>query len=366
MLRFINPTPFGLNFGIEYLFMAVVGGAGLVWGAVAGAATVIISKELLQDFLPSISSSAGNYEMIVFGVVLILLLQKAPEGFLHPFRKLFAPTESAQSETSATPFDLPIREKPLPGSNVLEVTDLCKRFVGLVALDRLSFSLKAGEIVGVIGPNGAGKSTMFNLISGVTSSTSGSVHFCGRSVEQLPSRKIAAEGMARTFQHVLLLPAMSVLENVMIGADRRAPAGILAALLHFERRSEKAVRLEASSQLERVGLSQSALVEAGSLALGQQRIVEIARALSADPILLLLDEPAAGLRLQEKVALAKTLRQLRREGVSILIVEHDMDFVMNLVDRLIVLDFGQRIAEGEPKAIQSDARVLEAYLGGVE
>lgn len=366
MLRFVNPTPFGLNFGIEYLFMAVVGGAGLVWGAVVGAATVIISREVLQDFLPTILGNGGNYEMIVFGVVLIILLQRAPEGFLHPLRKLFATAEYTPLDTGTTPVDLPIRDKPVPESDVLAVADLGKRFAGLVALEGLSFSLKAGEIVGVIGPNGAGKSTMFNVISGVLSPTSGSVQFCGRTTERLPSRKIAAEGMARTFQHVLLLPTMSVVENVMIGADRRASAGVLAALLHLERGSEKAVRLEASRQLERVGLSQSALVEAGSLALGQQRIVEIARALSADPTLLLLDEPAAGLRLQEKVALAKTLRQLRREGVSILIVEHDMDFVMNLVDRLIVLDFGQRIAEGEPKAIQSDARVLEAYLGGVE
>lgn len=366
MLRFVNPTPFGLNFGIEYLFMAVVGGAGLVWGAVVGAATVIVSKEILQDFLPTILGNGGNYEMIVFGVVLIILLQRAPEGFLHPVRKLFASAEYTPLDTGTTPVDLPIRDKPVPESDVLVVSDLGKRFAGLVALDGLSFSLKAGEIVGVIGPNGAGKSTMFNVISGVLSPTSGSVQFCGRNTERLPSRKIAAEGMARTFQHVLLLPTMSVVENVMIGADRRASAGVLAALLHLERGSEKAVRLEASRQLERVGLAQSALAEAGSLALGQQRIVEIARALSADPTLLLLDEPAAGLRLQEKVALAKTLRQLRREGVSILIVEHDMDFVMNLVDRLIVLDFGQRIAEGEPKAIQSDARVLEAYLGGVE
>ncbi|WJR76758.1 branched-chain amino acid ABC transporter ATP-binding protein/permease [Bradyrhizobium sp. NP1] len=366
MLRFVNPTPFGLNFGIEYLFMTVVGGAGLVWGALVGAATVIISKELLQDFLPAILGHGGNYEMIVFGVVLIILLQKAPEGFLHPLRKFFTSAEYTAQDTGVTPVDLPIRDKPIPDATVLMVSDLGKKFAGLVALEGLSFSLRAGEIVGVIGPNGAGKSTMFNVVSGVISPTTGSVQFWGRSIERLPSRKIAAEGLARTFQHVLLLPTMSVVENVMIGADHRASTGFLPALLHLERRREKAVRLEASRQLDRVGLAQSALAEAGSLALGQQRIVEIARALSADPTILLLDEPAAGLRLQEKVALAKTLRQLRREGVSILIVEHDMDFVMNLVDRLIVLDFGHLIAEGKPEFIQSDARVLEAYLGGVE
>ena len=249
---------------------------------------------------------------------------------------------------------------------LLEVEKARMQFGGLVAVNDVSFKLKAGEIVGLIGPNGAGKSTTFNLLTGVLRPTSGSIRLGGEEIAGRPAREIAARGVARTFQHVKLVSGMTVLENVAIGAHLRGRAGVLSSMLMLNRNEEDRLFREAARQLERVGLGEHMHKAASSLALGQQRIAEIARALCLDPYLLLLDEPAAGLRFAEKQQLAQLLSQLRQDGMSVLLVEHDMDFVMKLTNHLVVLDFGEKIAEGSPQNIATNPVVLEAYLGGVE
>ena len=240
-----------------------------------------------------------------------------------------------------------------------------KTFGGLVAVNDISFAIRAGDIVGLIGPNGAGKSTTFNLVSGVLPLTAGEVELGQQRIDGREDRDIARAGLSRTFQHVQLVPDMTVLENVAIGAHLRGRSGAIASMLRLDRADEAALLAEAARQIERVGLGDQIDQLAGSLSLGQQRIVEIARALCVNPMLLLLDEPAAGLRHMEKQRLAALLRQLRDGGMSVLLVEHDMGFVMDLADRIVVLDFGTRIAEGTPQAIMKNPDVIKAYLGGV-
>jgi branched-chain amino acid transport system permease protein len=362
--RAANPTPFGAHAGIEYLFIAVVGGAGYVWGAVLGAGIVVILKEILQSYLPLLFRGEGQLETIVFGILLVLLLQLAPTG-VWPWLMSHLPFKPRRKRPD-TSLTLPARDRPAAGPGaLLRIDNARKQFGGVIAVNNVSFDVGTREIVALIGPNGAGKSTTFNLITGVLTSTGGTISVHGQNIDNAPPQEVVKLGIARTFQHVKLVPDMSVLENVAIGAHLRGHAGAISSMLRLDRADEAKLLAEAARQIERVGLIDQIDQPAGSLSLGQQRIVEIARALCVDPILLLLDEPAAGLRHMEKQRLAALLRQLRDGGMSVLLVEHDMGFVMDLADRIVVLDFGTKIAEGTPDAIKRNPDVIKAYLGAV-
>ena len=362
--RAVNPTPFGAQAGIEYLFIAVVGGAGYVWGGVLGAAIVVVLKEILQGYLPYLFHGEGQLEIIVFGILLVVLLQLAPDG-VWPWLTRRLPFKSPRKPIDPS-LALPPRERiPAGPDALLKIDRARKQFGGVIAVNDVSFSVGQKEIVALIGPNGAGKSTTFNLVTGVLAATGGAISALGRTINGAKPQEVTKLGVARTFQHVKLVADMTVLENVAIGAHLRGRAGALASMFRLDRADEARLLAEAARQIARVGLSAEATTLAGNLSLGQQRIVEIARALAADPVLLLLDEPAAGLRHLEKQQLAKLLRELRDGGMSVLLVEHDMGFVMNLADRVVVLDFGTKIAEGAPEAVKANPEVIRAYLGAV-
>jgi branched-chain amino acid transport system permease protein len=358
--RAVNPTPFGLEASLKYVIMLVAGGMSQVGGAVLGSSVMTLLQDQLQVLLPRVFGSAGNFEVIVFGLVLVLLLRFAPGG-MWPAVGRWLPTRRIAVVPEAKA--LARRTPVLAGEVLLQVRGVQKRFGGLLAVDGVDLNVKAGEIVGLIGPNGAGKSTTFNLITGVLPPSGGEVQLRGQRIDGQAARDISRLGLARTFQHVKLIADMSVLENVALGAYQRARVGVVAAVLRRDRRIEASMLQEAQRALHRVGLAELMHRPAGSLALGQQRLVEIARALCCDPAVLLLDEPAAGLRAFEKQALAVLLSELRDEGMGILLVEHDMEFVMKLTDHIVVMVFGRKIAEGSPQVIQTHPAVLEAYLG---
>ncbi|MHB8808861.1 MAG: ABC transporter ATP-binding protein [Desulfobulbaceae bacterium] len=251
---------------------------------------------------------------------------------------------------------------------MLELQSVHKYFGGLHAVDGVSFRVPRGAIKAVIGPNGAGKTTLFNLIAGVLPPTSGHITFKGRQIEGLKPHRIAALGMSRTFQNIKLCQGMTALENVMLGRHIRSQAGLFAGMLNLPRtwKEEKEIRRRAMELLELLKIAEFAQTDATSLAFGQQRAVEMARALAMEPELLLLDEPAAGLNIYETAEVARLITRIRDMGITVLLVEHDMSLVMDISDEIVVLSFGAKIAEDQPEAIQKNPEVIRIYLGDQE
>jgi len=249
--------------------------------------------------------------------------------------------------------------------SLLEIRSLTKRFGGLVAVKNVSFGVEAGSIVGLIGPNGAGKTTVFNLITGIYRPDEGEISFNGKSIAGLATHTIVSNGIARTFQTIRLFQNLSALDNVLAGRHCRMKSGVLGAMLRYprERREEKAALVSALQALDFVHLRAEAQNQAKNLSYGNQRLLELARALATKPQLVILDEPAGGMNEQETTSLISLIRKVRDRGITVLLIEHDMSLVMRVCEKIVVLEYGSKIAEGSPQEIKNDEEVVRAYLG---
>jgi branched-chain amino acid transport system ATP-binding protein len=261
-----------------------------------------------------------------------------------------------------------IQSEPAPAiqaKQILEVQDLTKMFGGVKAQDQISFSIEKGIVCGLIGPNGAGKTTLFNMITGIYRPDAGKVVFNGRDIRKTPVHKLVKAGVARTFQHVELFSSMTLLENILVGMHVRTKAGFWAAVTRIPamKREERQSRRRAEELLEFTGLCADAHKMAGDLPAGRQKTAQIARALASEPLLLLLDEPAAGLNPVETHALGKLIQKIKQSGITMMLVEHDMSLAMGMSDKVVVLDQGKKLAEGTPRQIQGNEAVMSAYLG---
>jgi branched-chain amino acid transport system permease protein len=375
-LTFISPKTFDIFFSIELVTMVIVGGMGSIWGVLFG--TIFLTS------LPNVLHFFDEYKDMFYGLILVVILVFLPQGVVVAIRERWL-ARSGPSAPEAIEFrheprslrlavDLPRswNSKSAPPSAtakepILSARNVSIRFGGLMALAQVSFEIPRGEVTSLIGPNGAGKTTMINVISGTYSPETGNIFFEGRDITNQRPYRMAEMGLTRTFQTIQVFENMTVLENVMVGLHAQTRNEFTYSMFHLPgfRKEENRIEQRAWEVLRFFDLEDKRLLPASSLSYGQQKRVEMARALATHPRLVLLDEPVAGLNMTESLEIAQLIARIRDQGVTVLLVEHDMNLVMSVSDNIIVLNYGRKIAEGDPQVVQKDEQVLSAYLGSV-
>jgi branched-chain amino acid transport system permease protein len=374
----VSPAVAELHLSVEFLLMAVLGGLGSVWGALIGAFVVEWLGEGLRDIIPLlIPGAGGEVQLVGYGLALVIVILAMPGGVHQAIMSLWRrivslvpsrrqpSTAVAEPDATREPAVAPVVWTPVArGEVVLEVSHLVKRYGGVVAVDDVSFDIRAGTIVGLIGPNGAGKTTCFNIVSGALAPTSGVVRLFGKPITGKQPHVAAGLGLTRTFQNLQVFTSTDVRGNVYMGRYLRGRAGFVRGLLGLQSREQRNQFDRADDLLTALGLQDVAHDVASELPFGRQRIMEVARALATEPAILLLDEPMAGLTGVERNRLARLLETLRDAGLTTVLVEHDVAQVLSLADEVIVLDDGVVISSGTPDHVRHDPAVIAAYLGG--